>query len=394
VKRLAVLALFAACGGDDTSTPPDASVVGIPGTYTIAGVVRFEKKPPLESGALGPITPTVSRGASVAVIAETGGATLAMGVTGDDGTYSLQYDAVGGDPIHILVVTSSTLPARPVSVVHPTGGGTAGMIHGFGGPKLSAGVDTHSDVLVTVASNTAGAFNIFDQLISVADRIHTTFDHPTPDQLTAIWEIGNQDGTYYDGKVHLLGASDDDDGFDDTVILHECGHYIEDHEGRSDSPGGSHNGDPTDPRLAWSEGFATYWAMAVRGAPVYMDSNAGGGFAEFADTEVTKAQINQPLGQLVSENMVTEILWDHGDGGATDDDPLTTSSHDAVLAVQKLYLKTATLRAVGSGGVDLVDWLDGWFVTNGLGTCAASKTIVSTTHTFPYDFAGPGGTCP
>ena len=45
-------------------------------------------------------------------------------------------------------------------------------------------------------------------------------------------------------------------------------------------------------------------------------------------------------------------------------------------------------------GVDLVDWLDGWFQTYDLGECAALRSIVTARREFPYDFAGPGGACP
>jgi hypothetical protein len=59
------------------------------------------------------------------------------------------------------------------------------------------------------------------------------------------------------------------------------------------------------------------------------------------------------------------------------------------------YVKTATLRdAPTQGGMDLVDALDGWFVTTGLGSCAAMRMIVNTAHTFPYDYGGPAGPCP
>ena len=87
--------------------------------------------------------------------------------------------------------------------------------------------------------------------------------------LTARWSRGSNNGTYYlNGGIFLLGATSDDDGYDDIVILHEIGHFVEDVYGRSDSPGGSHDGSPTDPNLAWSEGCSTYFGMAVRGRPL------------------------------------------------------------------------------------------------------------------------------
>jgi hypothetical protein len=209
-----------------------------------------------------------------------------------------------------------------------------------------------------------------------------------------VWAPNSNDGTYWDGEtIHLLGATSDDDGFDDPVILHELGHYVEQTFGRTDSPGGGHAGEPVDPRLAWSEGWSTYFAMSVVGVPVYVDSNADGGFNWNSDTDLTMANPNGPLDQRVSEDLVTQVLWDLGDAGAGDDDG-HVGTHGPVLVVQSEYLRTATLRAVGREGVDLVDFLDGWFLAQGLTTCATTKTIVTTTHTFPYDYAGPAGACP
>lgn len=387
MRKLA-LALVATvgCGGEDT--PVDAGNIGVPGTYTVSGIVSYEDKPPLDTGELGPVEPRVARGISVALIAEDDDDTLAMGVTGDDGSYTFTFDGVGGELVHVLAVASSLDPGRPVEVRRANG-----QLHGFGGTTFGAGVETSHDVLITIESGAAGAFNIFDTIVLVMDRVRVVYATQTPFKLTAIWEVGTDDGTYYvPGEMHLLGEAADDDGFDDTVVIHEAGHWVEDKYGRSDSPGGGHDGSPTDPRLAWSEGFATYFAMAVRGTPFYIDSNADGGWSFNGDTSLTLANPAGALNQRVSEDMVTEILWDMADAG-TDDDPLA-GTPDPVTAVQT-YLKSATLRAVpGSGGVDLLDALDGWFVTNGLGSCAAMRTIVNTTHTFPYDYGGTAGPCP
>ncbi|MNJ93478.1 hypothetical protein D3C87_111600 [compost metagenome] len=72
-------------------------------------------------------------------------------------------------------------------------------------------------------------------------------------------------------KLYILGGKNgnvktaDTDHFDNSVILHEYGHFLEDRYAFSSSPGGSHNGDfVIDPRLAWSEGWANYFQAAVR----------------------------------------------------------------------------------------------------------------------------------
>jgi hypothetical protein len=169
---------------------------------------------------------------------------------------------------------------------------------------------------------------------------------------------------------------------------------VEDVEGRSDNPGGGHDGTPDDPRLAWSEGFSTYFAMATRGVPIYMDSNSSGGWGWNGDDSITEApEPAGTIGQDVSEDMISEILWDVGDAEITDDDPMTSAGHPAVLQVE-IYLRTATLRTDGQDGVDLVDGLDAWFVQQGLSSCDPVGSVVTGTRKFPYDYAGPGGACP
>lgn len=103
------------------------------------------------------------------------------------------------------------------------------------------------------------------------------------DKVTVYWKAGFNPRSYFsnDGanlsfyglgtnKLYILGGASGDvknadtDHFDDSVVLHEYGHFLEDNYGNSSSPGGSHNGNfIIDPRLAWSEGWANYFQAAV-----------------------------------------------------------------------------------------------------------------------------------
>ncbi len=362
----------------------------LPGSFTVSGKVRYEDKEPLPSGALGAITQKVARGVSVTVVADQGNTVLATGRTGDDGSYSLNYDTTAGAMVHVLAATTSTLPSRPVKVVK-----SGGSIHGAASASFAAAASVQMDILATNASHLGPAFNIFDQFITAIDAVRVRMGVTgTLQPIKAFWQDGTTDGTYFNGDIHLLGAPDDDDGYDDAVMLHEFGHYVEARYGGTDSPGGGHNGSPTDPRLGWSEGWATYFQAAVRNHHFYMDSNAGGGFGQDLEAEVTKAQAAGAMTQNTSENMIAEILWDFGDGPAGDDDARAGGDrHEDVMKVQTAYL-SGNLATRGVAGVDLVDWLDGWFKLQGLSTCAAGRMIVTTTHTFPYDFHASGATCP
>ena len=59
-------------------------------------------------------------------------------------------------------------------------------------------------------------------------------------------------------------SSQDTDHFDDSVIIHELGHHVENVCGAMDSPGGSHSGmTRIDPRLAWSEGWGNFFGAHI-----------------------------------------------------------------------------------------------------------------------------------
>ena len=65
------------------------------------------------------------------------------------------------------------------------------------------------------------------------------------------------------GKLGNITQADTDH-FDDSVIIHELGHRVEDACGKMDSPGGSHYGQfRIDPRLAWSEGWGNFFGAHI-----------------------------------------------------------------------------------------------------------------------------------
>ncbi|NJL24635.1 MAG: hypothetical protein HC902_05330 [Calothrix sp. SM1_5_4] len=141
-----------------------------------------------------------------------------------------------------------------------------------------------------------GAFNILDQLHHANDYLRSkvstcnslyngcrdvTTTNPVP-KVVAYWEKGFNPNSYFGGtsglsfylpgysRLFILGGQDGDvnnsdtDHFDNPVIIHEYGHFLEDVVGRSDSPGGSHNGNKViDPRLAWSEGWGNFFQATV-----------------------------------------------------------------------------------------------------------------------------------
>jgi hypothetical protein len=96
------------------------------------------------------------------------------------------------------------------------------------------------------------------------------------------------------------------------------------------------------------------------------------------------------MAQNLSEWMVAELMFDTNDGPG--EDPIDGSIEETSKVHLHYMPNPQALR--GHSGVDLVEFLDGWFVEHGLASCAAMRELVIGKYKFPYDFNGPAGACP
>lgn len=139
-----------------------------------------------------------------------------------------------------------------------------------------------------------GAFNIYNDIYLANKYIRTAINDTSfvAPKVTVYWKAGFNPYSYFnypdnllsfyspgESKLYILGGyngdvlSSDTDHFDNSVILHEYGHFLEDNYAKSESPGGSHNGNALiDPRLAWSEGWANFIQAAVQSSNFYIDT--------------------------------------------------------------------------------------------------------------------------
>lgn len=235
--------------------------------------------------------------------------------------------------------------------------------------NVDSATDTRAPLLrATVRDDLlGGAFNILDQILEAQDFLRAetgNCDQPSDSTyfpscmpfvgaplVNVFWSAGLSPSTYIgttgsisfyvNGRreLYLQGgqngnvASSDMDHFDNSVILHEYAHFLEDVFGRPDSPGGSHNGDSIiDPRLAWGEGWANFFQAAVTGVPVYRDTYgtpdctsacAGTYFDESIDPAGRPGNDVPTAGASGEGNFrefaVTRMLWDavKSSGGIT-----------------------------------------------------------------------------
>lgn len=133
------------------------------------------------------------------------------------------------------------------------------------------------------------AFNIYDNILKAQSVLQKYSPGTTLPTLIAYWYDGKTTGTYYSmvGGTHtldLLGSPTDSDAYDDSVILHEMGHYAAAVFSKDSSGGGAHSlTGHYDIRLTWSEGWANFFSSLVKAEKgesnpyVYVDTNGGTG---------------------------------------------------------------------------------------------------------------------
>ncbi|HEY5928243.1 MAG TPA: hypothetical protein VIV11_41430 [Kofleriaceae bacterium] len=354
------------------------------GAHRVSGTITWEDRA-VSPGALADPVAKPARGVMVAVVDDATDALLVTVSTADDGTYVAHYAATA--MVRIATYSRSRSEARPARVRD-----TAGYLYAVGSTAFAAGSMPSVDIAVSAASTAGGAWNSLDNAVTAMDWLREQGVAPIS-PVYMYWQQTTSSGSYYQGgsnELHLDG----DDGFDDVVALHELGHYIQDEYSDSDNPGGAHDGSPADPRLAWGEGGATWFAIAVRGVPYYIDWSTGGGWYVELEQRAHKASLTGGISQNISEWMVAEVMWDLIDDGSGDTDPVVGSTAPHVWDVLVGYLISSSRVDRGRAGLDLVEFLDGWFMHHGMSSCAPMRTLVLDRYTFPYDFAGPAGACP
>ncbi len=345
--------------------PPEPEYCSTVATYSttvnIRGTALYEYRTHFGSvsgGGLGPVESTQKpiRYAEVRVLNSSGNV-IQCGETSATGTFDVSVPKDAGSLT--LTINSRAFHDRLKATV-------------FNAPErkqfysLTATVNSISDTQVgnLVATATgdlyAGAFNILDQLLKTSEYLKSQVggttcsalfpgcqDYTVAPKVEVFWEKGFNPGTYFNtgplsfylpgySRLFILGGvsgntdSSDTDHFDNSVIIHEFGHFIEDTVLQSDSPGGSHSGTKQiDPRLAWSEGWGNFIQAAVLNSPSYIDTvgnvNGTTDYIFYVDLENNACTpsgktcldipANGPAGTLLGEGQfrefsVTRLLWD------------------------------------------------------------------------------------
>jgi len=361
------------------------------GGYTVSGTATYAKRAQTTAGLAAPVQTPIPD-VSLAVVDDVGNV-MGTGFTDAEGHFTLAYQPLSGVTVHVMIFAS----ADPTTGVPLTVNARSG-IFGYGAPPFVS-EPTHAQDIAVTEDEACEPFNVYATAFKSFKYLKTlTSVSLTP--LTYLIYPGyapSCGSCYYSdtNTIHLEFTADNSDGFDDAVIDHEFGHYVQNRVSMSDSAGGSHNGSPASPLLAWGEGYATYYSSSARHNELYIDTFADpgspNGYASYVfslRSNLYPAVRTLPMTQNLSEWLIAEILW-------TLEDTATPGLSKPPTATMDILGKVVRQGHVDRGvtGFDLVDFLDEWFIQRGLDDCAAFRTLLATKR-FPYDFQAPGAACP
>jgi hypothetical protein len=333
-----------------TSAASTVNVVvnpAVAGNVNVTGQITFARVPFASSGqnaGLNYAAPAQqpSRGVMVEALAAGTTTALATATTDSLGNYTLTVSNNTSITIRVTARMQRTgSPQWDVRVQDGVAGNSPytytepGSFNSSAGSAHNVSIPTGiSAAGVATGTRASGPFAVLDTIYQGIQTILTAV--PTSSFPALIVDWGAQtDGTFFSGSgtqyiALLADLSEDTDEFDQHVIAHEFGHYIEFNFSRADNIGGPHGGgNKLDPRVSFGEGFGYAFAAIVLNNPVARDSfvngttQVSGGFnvEENPPTSPAGAQ-NNDYGCWCSESSVWSIIWDVYDNVADANDTL------------------------------------------------------------------------
>lgn len=325
VMRIALLALafaLASCGpGQSPSSARDARV-------TWSGRVTYEARHETPQGASAALETRPARLVDLALL-DRAGATLAEGQTREDGSFAIDGP---GTATTLRVLARTRARGHDAAITSDAlGRDTHALDVALGDPSSELTVHAAD------AAGHAGAFHLVDTMLRGLDAVHAWTGRTLPPVFAYWMRGGTREWSYYRGErpegsgryaLELLGGDpgqqsiSDTDEHDEAIILHELGHFVMDRLTSDSSTGGMHpRGARIDPGLAWEEGRASWFALAVLGRPIYRDTIGIEPWGSLrVDEDLERGE--DPLPGIGSETSVSKILWDLSDGagGLPDED--------------------------------------------------------------------------
>ena len=414
--------LIGGCGGGSGSSPPAVSAAPAPVTsVTISGRVTFDKVPFGAGSDMGldfaRALAAPVRGATVEIMAGSGGTVLATGVTDAAGNYSLSVPPNTdvfvrvraemlrtGTPAWNFTVRDNTnfdsLYALDGSVFNGGSSASTRNLHaasGWGGSSYTA-------------ARSAAPFAVLDAVYQALQLVLTASPSQVFPELRMMWTpnnrpvtptgniaaqraSGNIGTTFYDAgtpaRIYVLGdVATDTDEFDQHVLAHEWGHYYQHQFSRDDSIGGAHDTNQRlDYRVAFSEGWGNAFSGMAKGDPLYRDSfTMSGALRGFTINVENNASL---IPGAFNEGAVQSVLYDFFDSANDGADTVSlgfapihavmTTRMRTTPSLTTIYPFLSALRAGNAAQASAIDAL------------AAGQQLASVTDDFGANELNSGG---
>jgi hypothetical protein len=366
-------------------------------TYQVSGTAMYEDFAPTNTGLSTTSTMLPIRLAQVDVCRASDNTVLATGSLDQDGNYDLTFTNTGTPGYYVRVSTEQNSDFLKEVVMD-----NANNIYQAKSAVINETLtpeETGLAVNAMASDNTGPAFHIFDMGVTGDLTVLGATGQSMP-MLTWLYTKGSA-GTCSgavscyssaNDTISVLSTATDTDEYDDTVLLHEYGHFFQDKLSKDSTTGGLHSlQERVAPTLAWSEGSASFFACYAAGTPIYLDTNSTGIGVRFSvETQDKSIPVGTSTGDQngnLSEEVVSAVLWDLADSSNETGDTITDP---AGVFTALLGLKTDTSDR-GVAGADLVDFLDLYYGANlgekGDATSGIQGNLML--NGFPYDFNPP-----
>lgn len=328
----AALVALAACGGGggagEPPPPPDpAPFSGTVGAAVVSGKVTYDYVPNI-GGKLdySRTQPRPVRGATVEIIDHQNQSVLAATQTDSEGAYLTPV--VSGRQVRVRVRAELKSERAHVTVRDNTQGGaryvmeTKPFVSETGQRSLHASSGwTGTDY---TAPRVAGPFAILDTVYASQSKVLALDAKIVLPELALNWSPSNKpaqgDVSLGDitvshfrdyeqpASIYVLGQADvDTDEYDESVVAHEWGHFYQSVFSRDDTLGGSHDGEPLEMSVAFSEGWSNGWQAIALGRTDYADSYGAGQASASIVLPLTSGDPDRP--GWYSERSVAYIIW-------------------------------------------------------------------------------------
>lgn len=332
--------------------------------YTISGTITRMERTAI-SGGSGYITSTVPVRFAHIELMELDALfddSIDEGITDANGQYSYSFcdnDGIGDTELELYLILYASIydPGQAdwddFEVVYIEDSSWIDEMYEYQSALLTVDNGGSYDLSMALNRNESGPFNIADAIYDAWNFWKLRGGASGGDEAVDItaevhWEPGYVESdpaatTFYEPaqeEISISSLSSDDDTWDDSVIMHEYGHMIEDNYSCDESLGGAHALSDllNDEEFAWSEGFSNYFQSAVRnstGAPNadwYIDWSVPITMGAVADIENWDFNVPSRASRF-NEIAIAALFWDLNDSAVDRQDRV---SHGPAM-IQEVY---------------------------------------------------------